>query len=307
MDKEIAETDNDLRSAGEGGSLSPYLFVLVAVLIWSTGGVFIKITTIDAFSVNFGRSLFATFTVGIYLAFRKALRINLFSILAGIFYASTLTSFVYANKNTTAANAIFLQYTAPVYILAVAPFLLREKFRFFDLITVVSCLVGMSLFFMDSGTTGGTSSSSGIVAGLISGFSLGMYFILLRHPKAYSSDPALSVLIGNVIIVLAMLPFLAAKPPVPTLNDYLAISYLGIVQIGIAYILFTRGVANGVRSLDASIIGFVEPLLNPVWVVLIVGEVPSVWTITGGAVIIAAVLFHTLLQSRIKSRPARPQ
>ncbi len=282
---------------------SPYLFVLTAVLLWSTGGVFIKLTTVDAFTVNFGRSLLAAVTVGIYLYFKKALRFDLFSIISGLFYAATLTSFVYANKHTTAANAIFLQYTAPVYILVLAPLLLKEKFQVRDLVTVAACLAGMSFFLLDAGgETAQTGNLSGIIAGLVAGFCLGMYFVLLRHPIGLKHDPAISVLTGNVIIVIAMLPFVWSSGPVPTGGDYLAIAFLGIVQIGLAYILFTHGVAKGVRSLDAGIIGFVEPLLNPVWVLIFVGEIPSMLAIAGGFIIISSVVFHTLNQNRARRR-----
>ena len=94
----------------------PVVFVLFAVLLWSTGGLFIKMTTLDAFAVNAGRSLFAAITVAIF-TFRKGLKLDRFTLLTSLLYAGTLSCFVYANKTTTAANAIFLEYTAPVYIL----------------------------------------------------------------------------------------------------------------------------------------------------------------------------------------------
>jgi len=287
---------------------SPYLFVLAAVLLWSTGGVFIKLTTVDSFTVNFGRSLLAALTVAVYLYFKRALKFDLFSLFSGLFYAATLSTFVYANKHTTAANAIFLQYTAPVYILIAAPFFLKERFRATDLVTVAACIGGMSLFFLDAGigNTGANGGFSGIIAGLISGCCFGLYFVTLRHPRALRHDPALSVLTGNLFIVVAMVPFVIADLPAPTANDLFAIGYLGVVQIGTAYILFTYGVAKGVRSLDASILGFFEPLLNPVWVFLFVGESPSNWAIVGGAIIISAVALHTVgrnYKSRFSKRP----
>lgn len=289
---------------------SPYLFVFVAVLLWSTGGVFIKLTSAGAFTVNFGRSLFAAITVAVYLRYRNALRFEAFSLIAGVFYAATLTAFVYANKHTTAANAIFLQYTAPIYILIFAPLILKDRFRLFDVFTVALCLAGMSLLVLDPGTADMKSSGdfAGIVAGLISGACLGMYFVMLRHPRALRQEPSLSVLTGNLIIVVAMLPFLEWTDLNPTSGDLLAIAYLGIVQIGIAYILFTSGVARGVRSLDASIIGFIEPLLNPIWVVLFVSEIPSKWTISGGIIILTAVLIHTFKMgySKRKMIPSEP-
>lgn len=300
---------NRLEPPDPAPGASPYFFVLAAVLLWSTGGVFIKLTTVDSFTVNLGRSLLAGLTVAVYLYFKRALRFDLFSLFSGLFYAATLSTFVYANKHTTAANAIFLQYTAPVYILIAAPIFLKERFRVTDLITVAACIGGMSLFFFDAGigTAGPDGNISGIVAGLISGCCFGLYFVTLRHPRALKHNPALSVLTGNVFIVVAMLPFVLSDLPSPTTNDLFAIGYLGVVQIGIAYILFTYGVANGVRSLNASIIGFFEPLLNPIWVFLFVGEVPSNWAIAGGFIIISAVALHTVGQHQRTRLSKRPQ
>ncbi len=282
--------------------VSPVLFVLFAVVLWSTGGLFIKLTTVDAFTVNAGRSLFAAITVAIF-TFRKGLKPDLFTLLTSFLYAGTLSCFVYANKTTTAANAIFLQYTAPVYILMFSPLILKEKFRFSDLITVVICLAGMSLFFLETQASVNSLAPNvflGNIAGLLSGVFFGLYFIFLRHPRSLAKNPAISVFYGNLIIVLLMLPLLINNPPAPTLMDFGAIAYLGIFQIGIAYILFTNGIAGGVRSLNASIIGFVEPLLNPVWVFLFVGERPSRWAILGGFIILSAVIFHTLKENRSK-------
>jgi drug/metabolite transporter, DME family len=285
--------------------LPPIVLVLSAVLLWSTGGLFIKWTTLDAFTVNAGRSLLAALTVAIF-TYRKGLRLNKYTILTSILYAGTLTCFVYANKTTTAANAIFLQYTAPIYILILSPFILKEKFRPTDLITVFVCLAGMSLFFLEDASAKNTLASNifvGNIAALVSGVFFGLYFIFLRHPKMLeNTNPAVSVFYGNILIVLLMIPLIAQKPPAQVnSNDISAILFLGIFQIGIAYILFTNGIANGVRSLDASIIGFIEPLLNPVWVFLFLGETPSKWAIVGGVIIIFAVAFHTLKHSREKT------
>ncbi len=290
---------NDLES-NKAKNIPPIAFVLLAVLLWSTGGLFIKGTSLDAFSVNLGRSLFAAITVAIF-TYKKGLRLNGFTLLTSLLYAGTLTCFVYANKTTTAANAIFLQYTAPIYILILAPSILKEKFRMADLITVAFCLAGMSLFFLETPSAENQLATNifvGNIAALVSGIFFGLYFILLRHPRSLENEnPALSVFYGNIIIVLLMLPLIFNNPPTQiSSNDVLAILFLGIFQIGIAYVLFTKGIAEGVRSLDASIIGFVEPLLNPIWVFLVLGEKPSGWAIVGGAVILAAVVFHTLKQ-----------
>ncbi len=134
----------------------------------------------------------------------------------------------------------------------------------------------------------------------MSGVFFGLYFIFLRHPRSLeNNNPALSVFYGNIIIVLLMLPSVFIDPPSQIIsNDILAILFLGVFQIGIAYVLFTKGIADGVRSLDASIIGFIEPLLNPIWVFLILDERPSRWAILGGVVITLAVILHTLMHNR---------
>jgi drug/metabolite transporter (DMT)-like permease len=280
----------------------PIAFVLLAVLLWSTGGLFIKGTSLDAFSVNAGRSLFAAITVAVF-TYRKGLKLDGLTLFTAFLYAGTLTCFVYANKTTTAANAIFLQYTAPVYILILAPFILKEKFRASDLITVAVCLAGMSLFFLEPQSAANKLASNvfvGNIAALASGVFFGLYFILLRHPRSLENkNPAVSVFYGNIIIVLLMLPLILNNPlTAASSKDILAILFLGVFQIGIAYVLFTKGIAEGVRSLDASIIGFIEPLLNPIWVYLVLGERPSQWAILGGAIIIVAIVFHTIKSNR---------
>lgn len=284
------------------------VFVLLAVLLWSTGGLFIKMTTLDAFAVNCGRSLFAAITVAIF-TYNKGLKLDRFTLFTSFLYAGTLTCFVYANKTTTAANAIFLQYTAPIYILILAPFVLKEKFRVSDLITVVVCLAGMSLFFLEASSVDNKLAPNvflGNAAALASGVFFGLYFLFLRHPRSLENkNPAISVFYGNLLIVLFMIPLLANNPPAPNNQDISAILFLGVFQIGIAYLLFTKGIAEGVRSLDASIIGFVEPLLNPVWVFLFLGEKPSIWAIIGGTIIISGVVFHTLKQSHARLREKR--
>lgn len=263
----------------------------------------IKLTTIGAAYVNFGRALFAAITVGIFIAFRKQLRFDWFIILTSLFYAGALTAVVYSNKYTTAANSIFLQYTAPIYILIFAPVLLKEKFRANDLVTVILCLVGMSMFFLDAPNAENklaTNIFAGNIAGLIAGACLGLYFTFLRHPRSLKFNPALSVFYGNIVIVVFMIPMMIVDPQAPATNDFIAISLLGIFQIGVGYIFFTYGVARGVRPLDASIIGFMEPLLNPTWVFLFVGERPGNWAIFGGLTIILAIAFHTFSRRKLK-------
>lgn len=309
--------------------IAPVWYVVIAVLMWSTGGLFIKLTSLDAYQVTFFRSLLAGLTVLVFVGLTAAatdrrflteLRINWFGIMASVIYATLLFLFVWATKHTTAANAIFLQYTAPIYILLLGPFVIGEKFHLSDLATVIFCIAGMSLFFIGKLEI---TDYQGNIAALSSGIFLGLYIMLLKHPRAViplsavvedgdefpvenvsgrkGLNPIVTVIYGNFLLAVLTLPSGVAALPAMTFKDTAAVAFLGIFQIGIAYILFIKGVTGGTRPLDASIIGFIEPLLNPVWVYLFVGEQPSKWAVLGGAVIIATVVAHTLRQYRNKA------
>ncbi len=275
---------------------NPVYYVVIAVLLWSTGGLFIKLTSLDAYQVTFFRSLLAAITV-LAITRRNGLRINAFGVLATLIYSTLLFLFVWATKHTTAANAIFLQYTAPIYILILAPFVIGEKFHIRDLVTVVFCIGGMSLFFVGDLTIG---DYQGNIAALGSGIFLGLYIMLLRHPKAMGMSGTITVIYGNFLLAIVTLPSGTAAIPTIAITDILAVGFLGVFQIGISYILFIKGVREGTRPLDASIIGFIEPLLNPVWVFLFVGERPSNWAILGGAIIVATVVAHTIVGAQRK-------
>jgi drug/metabolite transporter (DMT)-like permease len=277
------------------------VLVVIAVFLWSTGGLFIKLTTLDAYQVTFFRSLLAAITV-IVLTRKEGLRINAFGVFTSLIYAALLFLFVWATKMTTAANAIFLQYTAPIYILILAPFVIGERFRMRDLVTVAVAVGGMSLFFVGQLRL---EDYHGNIAALLSGVFLGLYIMLLRHPRAEGFNPTVAVIYGNLLLAALTLPSGIAALPVMLPLDWLAVIFLGVIQIGIAYVLFIKGVVGGTRPLDASIIGFIEPLLNPVWVFIFVGEQPSRWAILGGLVIIAAIAVHTFRQYGRQS-PAMP-
>lgn len=279
--------------------IPPLLLVLGAAILWSTGGLFIKATSLSAFELSFGRSLLAAITIAIVTR-HEGFGLNRISAVTSILYAALLILFVLATKLTTAANAIFLQYTAPVYVMILEPLFYKEKFRRRDLVTVAVCAAGMSLFFV--GKLRPQDVNGNLVA-LASGVCFALFFLLMRHPKAREVNRASSAIYGNLIVVLVCAPaFFGAASKGISKADFACIAYLGIVQIGVAYILFTGAMARGLRSLDASIVGYIEPVLNPVWVFLFIGERPSGWAIIGGAIIIASVIVHMLIETRVKSR-----
>lgn len=278
---------------------SPLLFVLAAALLWSTGGLFIKWTSLSGLELSSLRSFFALLTVAIFTR-HEGFGLNRITAAAAILYAVLVILFVMATKETTAANAIFLQYTAPVYLLILEPVVYKEKFRGRDLATVLVCIGGMALFFVGQLRP---QDVSGNVMALASGFCFALYFLLLRHPKAREVNRASSVIYGNLLCVLVAAPWGLAALSRVDVHDLMSVVYLGVVQLGISYTLFTVGMTRGVRSLDAGIICYIEPVLNPVWVFLVLGERPSRWALLGGAIIITAVIIHMLLDARTKLRP----
>ena len=275
---------------------------MAAALLWSTGGLFIKWTKLSGLELSFFRSFFAFFTVALFTR-REGFGINLVSAAGAVLYAVLLILFVLATKETTAANAIFLQYTAPVYLLIFEPLFYREKFRLRDLTTVLVCIGGMALFFVGQLRP---QDVTGNILALASGFCFALYFLLLRHPRARDVNRASSVIYGNLLAVLLTAPWGMAAVQGINSHDLLSVIYLGVIQIGVAYTFFTIAMARGVRSLDAGIMGYIEPVLNPVWVFLVLGERPSQWALLGGGIIIVAVVVHMLADAREKRQAAAP-
>lgn len=280
--------DSDHSSAG----IPPILFVVAAALLWSTGGLFIKATALSAFELSFGRSLLAALTVA-YFTRREGFRLNAVTVVGAALYAALLLLFVMATKNTTAANAIFLQYTAPVYILIFEPLLFQEKFRAGDFVVVLCCVAGITLFFVGHLKP---EEMNGNLMALGSGVCFAFFMLLIRHPRAGRVNRASSIIYGNLLLSLATAPAFAAAVVENRISaqDVAIIFFLGVFQIGIAYTLFTHGIKRGVRSLDAGLVGYIEPLSNPIWVYIFLGERPSRWAILGGAIIITAVVLHMI-------------
>jgi drug/metabolite transporter (DMT)-like permease len=273
---------------------SPLLLVVAAAVLWSTGGLFIKWTSLSGLELSFGRSLLAAITVAIFTR-REGFGLNKITALASILYAALLVLFVQATKETTAANAIFLQYTAPVYLLVFEPLFYKEEFRSRDLLVVIACIAGMSLFFVGQLRP---QDVTGNLLALASGLCFACYFLLLRHSKARKVNRASSVIYGNLLVVLIAAPVGLQALPHMTRLDAFSVIYLGVVQIGLAYTLFTAAMARGVRSLDAGIVGYIEPVLNPIWVFFVLGERPAQWALVGGAIIVVAVVCHMLMEAR---------
>ena len=296
------------RNSGKLEHTRPIFYIALAALLWSTGGLFIKWSGLSTFEILLGRSLLAAVTIGLVTR-HEGFGFDRMTALTSVLYAALLILFVIATRKTTSANAIFLQYTAPIYVLILEPLLFKEKFRALDAAFVAVCVAGMSLFFVGKLRI---DDVVGNIAALGSGVCMALYFLMLRHPRSRQVNRASSVIYGNILVVVISAAVLAfadknsdtAVYPV-SLRDFWIILYLGIVQIGLAYASFTLGMARGVRSLDAGIVGYIEPVLNPIWVFLFIGERPSNWAILGGSIIISGVLVHTLLTGQRAEVPAQ--
>jgi len=273
----------------EGSMRGAALSVAGAAVLWSSGGLFIKLAPMPGLAVACGRSLVAA--VFYLVVLRPNLRAARLTTAAA--YAACIVTFVAATKLTTAANAIFLQYTGPAYVLLLSPLLLDERFRPIDAVCVALSLAGMSLFFVGKVETG---QALGNVLGIVSGVFFALTVVFLRRDaKSGSSDSALpSTALGNLIAAAVTLPWaLNALPQMLSARGAIVLVYLGVVQLGVAYLLFIRGVRK-VPAAEASLISMLEPILNPVWVLIGTGERPGPWAIAGGAVVIAAVVVRTL-------------
>ncbi len=276
------------------------LLIFLAALLWSTGGVFIKATSLNAFQTSLWRSLFASLAI-LLMARPKKLSLDSTSLIASLAYAATLILFVLGTKLTTAANAILLQYTAPIYILVLAHFILNETMTRIGVMTVALCITGMAIFFLDKLSPEGVV---GNLAALGSGVCFAVMTVFLRKNKG--GEPVSAILFGNIWIVIvcaiisfSQFPSLDAFTLSP--KDALLTGFLGVFQIALPYMLFVHAIKH-IPALEASLLSMLEPILNPIWVMLFVGEIPSLNAVIGGSVIIGAVTLQNIITARQAAR-----
>lgn len=270
--------------------------VLCAVL-WSTAGIFIKFLPWNPMVIAGIRSLVSAGVYLLYMRYEKIeFKINKYSILSGISLMCTFVFFVGANKFTTAANAIVLQYSAPIYILILSALIYHQKFRPGDIITVASTLVGISLFFLDK-LSGGYMF--GNLLALMAGLSFASMFVVTGRAEADSRSSG--IMLGHLFTAVAGIPFFFISPPPVTPTTIAVILALGIFQLGIPYILYGLAIRK-CSPLACSLISTVEPLLNPIWVFLYNGEAPSYFALAGGAVVISSVAAWSVWSGKAESK-----
>ena len=292
--------DVKLPGSGAGFTLPPRLAIAMAALIFSTGGAAIKFADFTGWQVASFRSGIAAITLLLVLpGVRQGVTRR--AVLVGVAYAITLVSFVLANRLTTSANAIYLQSTAPFFVLLLGPVLLHERVRRRDLPVIAAVLVGLALVMSGTDTPSRTAPdpARGNIIALGSGAAYALMLCGLRwlgRSGAHASEALAAVVLGNVIACVATLAF-ALPAGAHDAGDWLLISYLGVVQIALAYLLVTYGLRR-VPALDASLLLLVETALNPLWTWLLLSEIPSGAALAGGAVIIGATVLQTVVATR---------
>ncbi len=273
----------------ENDQLRGLLSAVITAVLWSSSGLVIKLIDWHPIAISGARSLVAALMLIIVNRRFKAPS-SLAGWGAAISHCLAISTFVVANKLTTSANAIFLQYLAPAFVAVLGIFLLKESLRLIDWLILAGVLGGMTLFFFDKLGPGGTA---GNIVSVASGFFLGLFTVCMRIDSLNtSSKPIDNMIFGNLLAAAISIPFIITAPA-PGSRAIIGILFLGLIQKGLTSITFTYAVRR-ITAFTISIVTLIEPLMNPVWVFLIIGERPSPLAITGGAVILALVTLRSV-------------
>lgn len=269
--------------------------LLGGALCWSLAGVLFKHVEWPGLAAAGGRGLLAALFL-LAVTWRE-LRFTWSPLQLGAAaaYAACTILFTLANKMTTAANAILLQYTAPVWIALLGAWLLNERTTRADWLTIAAVLGGLGVFFYEGLQLG---SIAGLLVALASGVGFAVMTILMRKQKHASALE--SIILGNLLSFLIGVPALWTAPALPP-SGWVALGLLGVVQLGLAYLLYAKAIKH-VTALEAVLIPVIEPILNPVWVMIAVGERPSPLALAGGAIVLGAVTLRAVVS--LRNRPA---
>jgi drug/metabolite transporter (DMT)-like permease len=273
------------------------VLLFAAAVLWSMGGLLIKLVEVSPMGVSSARSLVAALTL-ILLTGRLPCRVDLSILTGGMLYALTVTTFVIATRYTTAANAIVLQYAAPVYVALLSGVVLKEGVTGRDWAAVALIVVGLLVFFADGLSVG---NNFGNLMGVLSGVCFALMVVSLRGMK--DRHPVDAVIVGNLIAALLGAPWLLDGRW--DASSILGVALLGSIQLGLAYFLYTRAIAMA-TALQAVLIPVIEPLLNPLWVYLWIGERPSRTALIGAAIVLSTVTWRALSQMK-RTQPKKSQ
>ena len=264
------------------------IYLVLASLLWSLGGLLIKSIKWNALAISGMRSLIAALLM-LSVIKKPSLKFTWYKLGGAVSYVGTVALFVMANKLTTAATAILLQYTAPIYVALLGAWFLKERTTKLDWAAIFIVFGGMILFFIDEMSTGGML---GNFYAILSGFSFACMVLFLRKQK--NESPLESVFWGNVLTAIIGLPFMFSS--MPDTGSWVALLLLGVFQLGISYILYALAIKH-VSALEAILIPVIEPLLNPVWVFLALGEFPGPWAFVGGFLVLSAIVGRSVLMA----------
>ena len=269
--------------------------LLMAALLWSLAGVLIKGLEWPALAVAGGRGVIAALFL---MAVTRGLKFTWSPVQVGaaVAYAACTVTFVMANKLTTAANAILLQYTAPIWVALLGAWLLRERPTRADWLAIVATFGGMGLFFANELRW---ISVLGNFIGVLSGMSFAVMAILMRKQKDGSAVE--SIILGNLLAFVIGLPAIATAPALAA-QGWLLLLVLGVVQLGLSYRFYAKAIRH-VTALEAVLIPVIEPILNPLWVLLFFGERPGVLALVGGVIVLSGVTLRAVASIR-QPRPA---
>ncbi|NLX62010.1 MAG: DMT family transporter [Tissierellia bacterium] len=268
------------------------IYVAIASILWSTGGLLIKLSNWNPVALSGARSLISALVMLIYLKRPKITRSKP-QILGAITYSATVMCFVIANKLTTAANAILLQYTAPIFVAILGAWILKEKIHWYDVVSIIVVFLGMGLFFIEGVDKG---NALGNIIAILAGFSLACTTIALRLQKEGSAVE--TTWLGNILTFIIALPFIV-KVKIDAVN-LIIVLLLGSFQLGISYILYVNSLKY-ITAFEAILITVLEPLLNPLWVYIFTGEAPGIYAIIGGTIVILTVLMRNVYITKIKA------
>ena len=258
--------------------------MLTCAALWSIAGIFMKLIPWNGFAVASIRSLIAGLTFVVYMLVSRCRFIfNKKTILSGILTGCVYTCFAVANKLTTAANAIVLQFTSPVFIVIFSAIFFGQKIKRNDMYVVVATLIGIALFFFDQLQPGYILGNIVAIAAGI--FMAGMFMVVgnLEGDQRFSA-----VLVGQIFTFLVGLPFVIATKPEFTTTATVSILILGIFQLGTSYILYVRA-SKYCPPLACCLLSALEPLLNPVWVFLFNGERPGFFALVGAVIVVVSI------------------
>ena len=262
------------------------LLLVITAAMWSLGGIFIKLISWNPFLIAGVRSGISGSIMALYMAATHTrFKLNRYSLLAGMGLGCSATLFTIANKLTTAANAIVLQYTAPIFILLISTVFFKEKMQKQDILVVCITMGGMVLFFLDQLSPG---NLLGNVLGILAGVTLGQMFVMVGRGGDDDATRMSGILIAHMITLMIGVPVGLPQTEEVAAIEILYVIILGVFQLGIPYVLY--GIASrDCPPLACSLIGMLEPLLNPVWVAIFIGEVPGPFALAGAVIIIATV------------------